>query len=152
MDNKELNNVLSEIVNFVDERFNWEKIYGLENMEFKPNKIMSLSIMILNNSQTIEILQKLESSEDRHIWGQLSEKVFDYITHNFNEKPEQFLFEIDSAYNFTIAFKYDVFNKNNSFTQERLFWQYEKFGLIPNSDFFKNELNESLKYHNKKTV
>lgn len=152
MDNKKLNELLSEIVTFIDKRFKWEKIYGLENLEFKPNKIMSLSILIKNNKAITDIYPKLQNENDEYLWGQLSEKVFHYIDSQFKEKPEQFLFEIDSAYNFNVDFKYDVFNKNISFTQEELFWQYKKFGLVPNSEFFKNELNKSLKYHNQKTV
>lgn len=152
MDNQELNDVLSNIVSVIDERFEWQEIHGLENMEFQPNKIMTLSLIIINNEKPRSIFSELKDYNDARIWGQLSRDIFSYINHNFDEKPEQFIFEIDSNYSFTVNFKYDIFNKHNSFTQEKLFWQYINFGIIPNSDFFKKQLNKSLTYHKMKNV
>lgn len=90
MNDKELNDVLTKIVSFLDEHVSWDKIYGLENIETSPNQIMSLSLIVEDNGRFIDVYSAIDKSEYlreyRNVDNYVPEDVHANRSHTYEEK------------------------------------------------------------------
>lgn len=149
MDNEKLEDLLLKVVENIPKKIKWTTVFGLINLEFKPNRMSSLNIQILSNDgRYVNLIECL----DDDIWSELSELFLEFINENFDDKPDQFLFSIQSTLKYHIDFKYDVFQNDNDFLAEQLRWTYRLTSEVPKSIFLKKVLNMNLALHGEKTV
>lgn len=144
-----LNNLLLDVVESVPDTIPWKTLFGLVNLEFSPNVIVSMNLQALTEQG--EFVNLMEHIPD-DIWFSLLQPFSDFVNENFPEKPEQLLFTIQSTLKCHMNFVYDVFNEQNDFFSEELRWTYNLTGEVPNGDYLKGLLNENLALHNEPPI
>lgn len=144
-----LNNLLLDVVESVPDTIPWKTLFGLVNLEFSPNVIVSMNLQALTEQgEFVNLMEHIPSD----MWSRLSRTFSVFVSENFYEKPDQMSFTIQSTLKTYTNFAYDLFNDENNFLAEQLRWTYNLTGEVPNGNYLQGMLNENLVLHNEPPI
>lgn len=144
-----LTNLLLDVVESVPDTIQWKTIFGLVNLEFSPNVIVSMNLQALTEQgEFVNLMEHIPGAMRRR----LSRTFSVFVRENFYEKPEQMSFTIHSTLETYTNFAYDLFNDENSFLAEQLRWTYNLTNKVPEGNYLRDMLNENLALHNEPPI